>query len=211
MMWKRLGRRRISDRVFKAHWVLRQRLDTQLEASKVDLVRFVDSLEPNFPKVMKSETPPNCNSFQVEIETCSRYFIPEVISRDVVNDLLTWCVKGGSISPADFERILRNAENILSGEPNVIQISDDQHVVVVGDLHGQIEDLEEVLRQGGDSVYIFNGDFVDRGLNRFFISSELLISVCLFHLQNEIDPVGAKFFQDLSAPASCRNILDSRL
>eukprot|EP00493_Phyllostaurus_siculus_P026067 UN26412 len=47
---------------------------------------------------------------------------------------------------------------------NVIQISDDQHVVVVGDLHGQIEDLEEVLRQGGDSVYIFNGDFVDRGL-----------------------------------------------
>ena len=39
-------------------------------------------------------------------------------------------------------------------------------LVVVGDLHGSVRDLDLVLRSGGhpkDTLYVFNGDFVDRG------------------------------------------------
>ena len=61
--------------------------------------------------------------------------------------------------------LLSEAEKILAKEKNIIQLFNEEPIVVVGDLHGQIEDLAEVMKLGGNAVYIFNGDFVDRGEN----------------------------------------------
>jgi len=61
--------------------------------------------------------------------------------------------------------ILSEAEKILAKEKNIIQLFNTEPIVVVGDLHGQIEDLAKVMKLGGNAMYIFNGDFVDRGEN----------------------------------------------
>jgi protein phosphatase len=38
------------------------------------------------------------------------------------------------------------------------------NVVIVGDIHGNLQDLVRILRRRGlDSTYVFLGDYVDRG------------------------------------------------
>ena len=48
-----------------------------------------------------------------------------------------------------------------------IDIADDEEIVIVGDIHGQLFDLMNIIDLIGESAkrckYIFNGDFVDQG------------------------------------------------
>jgi serine/threonine-protein phosphatase 5 len=67
---------------------------------------------------------------------------------------------------------------MLHKEPNCVPIQPFRHdpdsssssaasVVVVGDVHGQLHDLLFLLRDAGypskDRIFVFNGDYVDRG------------------------------------------------
>lgn len=84
------------------------------------------------------------------------------------------------VIPEDLERRLRNqerlemgeamelinrAKTILSREPNVLRL--DAPLMAVGDIHGQFYDLLNIWEVGGaprdDNVYLFLGDYVDRG------------------------------------------------
>jgi hypothetical protein len=84
------------------------------------------------------------------------------------------------VIPEDLERRLRNQERlemgeamelinrakaILSREPNVLRL--DAPVMAVGDIHGQFYDLMNIWEVGGspkgDNMYLFLGDYVDRG------------------------------------------------
>ena len=70
----------------------------------------------------------------------------------------------GRISKADCTQIIRQCEDVLHREPNLLDMKDP--LVIVGDLHGQFYDFEKVLELGGSpasSKYLFLGDFVDRG------------------------------------------------
>lgn len=77
-------------------------------------------------------------------------------------------------------RVLTEALSVLDRLPNVVHIhpvdgarvvngrvSQGSKLVVVGDLHGQVDDLLHILKESGmpsdSNYYIFNGDFVDRG------------------------------------------------
>eukprot|EP00796_Vickermania_ingenoplastis_P012230 gene12230-8417_t len=77
-------------------------------------------------------------------------------------------------------RIFTEALSVLDKLPNVVHVSPAEgarnvngrvsqgcKVVVVGDLHGQVDDLLHILKESGlpseSNYYIFNGDFVDRG------------------------------------------------
>ncbi|RMG74031.1 MAG: hypothetical protein D6722_02935, partial [Bacteroidetes bacterium] len=55
-------------------------------------------------------------------------------------------------------------------------------VVIVGDLHGQLADLLHILNENpwpsSRSIYVFNGDFVDRGEK----SVEVLMIVLLLQI-----------------------------
>ncbi len=68
-----------------------------------------------------------------------------------------------------FERIVKAAIRVLGDENNVVdvRVPPGKAMVVVGDLHGQIADLLHIFSIKGlpspDNMYIFNGDFVDRG------------------------------------------------
>lgn len=77
-------------------------------------------------------------------------------------------------------RVFTEALSVLDKLPNVVHVTPNEgarsvngrmsqgsKVVVVGDLHGQIDDLLHILKECGlpneSNYYIFNGDFVDRG------------------------------------------------
>ncbi|PRQ47162.1 putative protein-serine/threonine phosphatase [Rosa chinensis] len=69
-----------------------------------------------------------------------------------------------------FDSLVLCASKILHKEPNCVKIDDcgpDSTVVVVGDVHGQLHDVLFLLKDAGypseNRVFVFNGDYVDRG------------------------------------------------
>lgn len=68
------------------------------------------------------------------------------------------------LSEQELSRLIERAKEILSQEPNVVLVP--APVNICGDTHGQIFDLFELFKHGGelpDSNYLFLGDYVDRG------------------------------------------------
>jgi serine/threonine-protein phosphatase 5 len=64
-------------------------------------------------------------------------------------------------------KLLKQVTPLLRELPNIVQVPVSARVTVVGDLHGQLDDLLAIFKlQGLPSArnrMIFNGDFVDRG------------------------------------------------
>ncbi|XP_070612829.1 serine/threonine-protein phosphatase with EF-hands 2 [Erythrolamprus reginae] len=81
-------------------------------------------------------------------------------------------------------KLFREVEKHLSHLPNINRISTcySEEITVCGDLHGQIFDLFHIFYKNGfpspQKLYVFNGDFVDRGQN----SIEILIILFVFLL-----------------------------
>ena len=66
----------------------------------------------------------------------------------------------------DLKLLCEKAKEICIEESNVQNVS--APVIICGDIHGQIHDLIELFKKGGDipnSRYVFMGDYVDRGYN----------------------------------------------
>lgn len=57
--------------------------------------------------------------------------------------------------------------SLTTRQPNVIDVPVHTRMTVVGDIHGQLDDLFTILKLNGlpslRNSYLFNGDFVDRG------------------------------------------------
>ncbi|PSC72636.1 serine threonine-phosphatase 7 [Micractinium conductrix] len=75
----------------------------------------------------------------------------------------------GRVPAAYALGLLRRVERLLKAEPTVVQVHPPAgaEVVVAGDLHGQFHDLLTIFAQVGypdaGRLYVFDGDFVDRG------------------------------------------------
>ena len=70
------------------------------------------------------------------------------------------------LSERDLKELCEKAKEIFIEESNVQNVS--APVIICGDIHGQIYDLIELFKKGGDmpsSRYVFMGDYVDRGYN----------------------------------------------
>ena len=76
-------------------------------------------------------------------------------------------------SMTDAMSIISGATVLFSREPNVCRLysheDEDGYVIIVGDIHGQLEDVLHLLKVCGmpseKNIYVFNGDLVDRGGN----------------------------------------------
>ena len=70
-------------------------------------------------------------------------------------------IKEGKLLKEDVLRIVFQARESFKREKNLLRVSEP--VNIVGDVHGQFYDLVNLLDIGGDSKYLFLGDYVDRG------------------------------------------------
>ncbi|KAG2408896.1 Serine/threonine-protein phosphatase [Vigna angularis] len=110
------------------------------------------------------------------------------LSMDWVENLMLcfdWCSRNlppselPSVLPVKvFDSLILMASKMLHKEPNCVTIDPFRpspndsspsaaSVVVVGDVHGQLHDLLFLLQDAGfpsrDRIFVFNGDYVDRG------------------------------------------------
>ena len=70
------------------------------------------------------------------------------------------------LSEEELKQLCGKAKEIFIEESNVQNVS--APVIICGDIHGQIYDLIELFKKGGEipnSRYVFMGDYVDRGYN----------------------------------------------
>ena len=81
--------------------------------------------------------------------------------------------QGQLLNRASVEQLLDTHVEQLRALPNVVRfdVPAGQEMCIVGDLHGQYEDLMHIFRTHGfpaaDRPFLFNGDFVDRGIHSF--------------------------------------------
>ncbi|XP_061989987.1 serine/threonine-protein phosphatase 7-like, partial [Rosa rugosa] len=126
------------------------------------------------PAILGSSSPPPELDFSIEWPPDGN------LSLDWVQNLMSvfdWSSR--NLTPTQFPEVLPVqvfdslalcASKILHKEPNCVKIDDcgpDSTVVVVGDVHGQLHDVLFLLKDGGypseNRVFVFNGDYVDRG------------------------------------------------
>lgn len=88
--------------------------------------------------------------------------------------------RGGTISTASALEILKQATNLMSLEQNVITVQ--APYTLVGDLHGQFQDLLEIFAVHGvpspTNPFLFLGDYVDRGIS----SCEIVLLLLAFKI-----------------------------
>lgn len=108
--------------------------------------------------------------FQLRADNLYDYELPPgLITVNEARVVIELYRRGGRLMSVSVHKILRLAFKLLTARPNMqtVTVRDDQRLVVVGDLHGQLADLLHILDANGlpgDNLqYIFNGDFVDRG------------------------------------------------
>lgn len=72
--------------------------------------------------------------------------------------------KSIALDTKDVQEIVMKAREIFLSQPMLLEL--DAPVLVVGDIHGDLNNLVQVLEQGGHprlNSYLFLGDYVDRG------------------------------------------------
>lgn len=83
--------------------------------------------------------------------------------------LKKFCVESKLPSYVNAQRIFIEAHSLFESEKSLVEIDLPKNgsVIIVGDIHGQLFDFKTVMDIHGepskDKIYVFNGDFVDRG------------------------------------------------
>ncbi|KAH7825472.1 putative protein phosphatase D3 [Monocercomonoides exilis] len=95
--------------------------------------------------------------------------LPEVITLNLIKKLITHLKRLKRLKQNMMNEILDKSSNIFKELPNVIEINPRENAVVtvVGDTHGQFFDVVNIFERYGfptsSHLYLFNGDYVDRG------------------------------------------------
>ena len=114
------------------------------------------------------------------------YFLPIWLNQHV--EAGEEIVNGKKIDIVHVQNLMKSLTALLRTKPNVANYS-TKMVELRGDTHGQLSDLVYILTRQGmpneNNMYLFNGDFVDRGLfgtEVFVILSALKIAnlSCIF-------------------------------
>lgn len=81
----------------------------------------------------------------------------------------------------DIQDLIKNSIDILKKKSTVVHVP--APCVIVGDIHGNISDLINILRKFNNytsNYFLFLGDYVDRGINSIEVITLLLTMMCKF-------------------------------
>jgi predicted phosphodiesterase len=70
-----------------------------------------------------------------------------------------------TLTREDGESLLREMEEVLEKEPNLLQLPSSGYAVFIGDTHGDFDATKNVISRylGSNNKVVFLGDYVDRG------------------------------------------------
>jgi len=145
-----------------------EQLDKQDELQRLRLALSTLSEVAAEKQMMEGEDQSKADMFEIKgIDSGGEHF-PEEISLASIQAMFdTFHTQRQRLHVDSFKNILSKVEPVLSELPNVVTIPSNETVTVVGDLHGSLSDLDRIFQLRGwpakDNVFIFNGDFVDRG------------------------------------------------
>mmetsp|Transcript_2580 Transcript_2580/g.9869 ORF Transcript_2580/g.9869 Transcript_2580/m.9869 type:complete len:850 (-) Transcript_2580:1937-4486(-) len=93
-----------------------------------------------------------------------------LITEDDILRIISGFARGEILTREDAKFIIEEMLTLFSNTPNVLELDiDERGLIVVGDLHGNLQDMLYIFQERGlpcnAQPYVFLGDFVDRGDN----------------------------------------------
>eukprot|EP00607_Mallomonas_marina_P001939 CAMPEP_0182427696 /NCGR_PEP_ID=MMETSP1167-20130531/18986_1 /TAXON_ID=2988 /ORGANISM="Mallomonas Sp, Strain CCMP3275" /LENGTH=658 /DNA_ID=CAMNT_0024610119 /DNA_START=197 /DNA_END=2173 /DNA_ORIENTATION=+ len=182
-------------------WKLFSDLDTRDEADMLSLAIFMQTLLDSVPGTSdlnnqlnddeeeKGDTGISIesiriapgNSAGVALGNCQDFDLPKGdITASVAMDIVQLYRQNGRLSLKSVQKILRTNYKSYKLLPNTTRVTLDGRAKlnVIGDIHGQLSDLFHILDDAGtpgpNNIYVFNGDFVDRGTSGIEVICVLL-------------------------------------
>ncbi|KAH9194485.1 hypothetical protein AeNC1_003535 [Aphanomyces euteiches] len=158
-------------------WKLFNDLENREEAAAFGLQRFLQALHDHMPAHEDAEGPSLDNLLAgqaTKINITDMYkgvHLDEKLTLQNVLDLIDSFKRKTKLHKAYVVQLLRQAASQFQNYANfhLVTIAPAKRITVIGDLHGQLDDLLLILRENGlpspENPYVFNGDFVDRGKN----------------------------------------------
>lgn len=129
------------------------------EAAFLEAIR-IEEFELTLENIEKIEISPNYKGLRV----------PDDLNIEFVLDLIAQLKEEIPIPKHDVLMIMFKAKQIFEQQPSLVDINftDDQKMIVCGDVHGQFFDFIKIFEEltgypSPQNLYLFNGDFVDRG------------------------------------------------
>lgn len=96
--------------------------------------------------------------------------------KNMTQDFITYMIKdvflaGKYLPKAYVAAIISHADSLFKSEPTVVELNNEKdvhsNISICGDTHGQFYDVLNIFKTYGkvdeSHIYVFNGDFVDRG------------------------------------------------
>ncbi|KDO32596.1 hypothetical protein SPRG_03069 [Saprolegnia parasitica CBS 223.65] len=176
-------------------WKLFNDLENREEADVLQLSRFLHALHDHMPaSATTTSAKPTLQKLISSDEHIGPIDISDMykgvhldqpLSLANVRDLIGSYKRAACLHRSYVVQILGDATRLLQALPNVqrVSIAPAKHITIIGDLHGQLDDLLLILRENGlpsaTNPYIFNGDFVDRGASSIEV---VLLLLSLFVL-----------------------------
>lgn len=115
----------------------------------------------------------------------SKTFNFESLTKDDTIEICSILSKFELLNKDNVIQLLQLIINKLALLPNIVNINNAQEIIVVGDTHGQFQDLMNIFKLYGypskERPYLINGDFVDRGSQGL----EILISIFAWKLYDD--------------------------
>ncbi|XP_042197165.1 serine/threonine-protein phosphatase with EF-hands 2 [Callorhinchus milii] len=185
-------------------WNIFQSIEYAGEQDRINLHNFFSYLMDHFTPACSQEgdlishiftqTDGSCKDAELDnyfdyktIEVTSSYAGPHLcfpLTPAHVTALLEAFKQNQQLHACYVLQLLNEARKHLKKLPNITHISTsyEKEITICGDLHGKLEDLFLVFYKNGlpspEKVYVFNGDYVDRGKH----SIEILLILLTFLL-----------------------------